>query len=194
MLYLNQLEYSHIKYYHNAAHGGPIEGRDNVGTSGCGLCSLCMIVDHLTTDSLDLEECVRLSEESGANHSFGTDMKILGPIIAERFGLDMDTTTHKSVLIAHLQNGGEAIAHVGNKGEGVPGLFTARGHYVTLISAKNEEICILDPSFKDDKFDTDDRRDKVRIVSPFVYCTVDTLLGEIKGNGFYLFKRKADGR
>ncbi|MBQ7076057.1 MAG: hypothetical protein IJM94_04570, partial [Clostridia bacterium] len=66
MLYVNQLEYPHIKYYHNAANGGPEEGRDNVETSGCGLCCACMMVEHLTTGNLALEECVKLSEENGA--------------------------------------------------------------------------------------------------------------------------------
>ncbi len=191
MLYLNQLEYGHIKYYHNVDNGGPVEGRDTVRSSGCGLCSLCMIVDHLTLESLSIEECVKMSESSGANHAAGTDMKILGPIIAEKFNLDLKTTTDKAEMIAHLQGGGEIIAHVGNKGEGKPGLFTARGHYITLISVNGDEVCILDPSYKEGKFDTDDRKGKVRVVAPFVYCPVDTLMGEIIKLGFYMFKRKS---
>ena len=52
MLYLNQLDYSHIPYYHNAKNGGPPEGRNNVGTSGCGLCCACMMIEHLTPNHL----------------------------------------------------------------------------------------------------------------------------------------------
>ncbi len=43
MLYLNQSDFSDIPYYHNADNGEPIEGRDNVGTSGCGLCCAYMV-------------------------------------------------------------------------------------------------------------------------------------------------------
>ena len=49
MLYVNQLEYRDIPYQHNMAHGGAPEDRRNVATSGCGLCSACMIVDGSDT-------------------------------------------------------------------------------------------------------------------------------------------------
>ena len=58
MLYVNQLEYPHIKYDHNMAHGGPPEGRNSVKTSGCGLCCACMVIDQLTDKTLSVEDCV----------------------------------------------------------------------------------------------------------------------------------------
>ena len=45
MRYLNQLDYRHVPFYHNASGGGVPEDRRNVATSGCGLCSMCMTVD-----------------------------------------------------------------------------------------------------------------------------------------------------
>ena len=189
MLYLNQREYRHIKYYHNASNGGPGE-RDNVATSGCGLCSACMIIDHLTMESLSIEDCVKLSETSGANHSMGTDMTILGEEICKRYNLEMTTTTDRDEMIKHLQSGGEIIAHVGSKTPNTPSLFTNRGHYITIISVDNDEVCILDPSYTPTKFDVDHRRGKVRICEPFIYCPIDTMMGEIKKKGFYMFKRK----
>ena len=188
MLYLNQLDYAHVPYFHNTDNGGPPEGRISVKTSGCGLCCACMIVEHLTTHSLSIEDCVRLSESTGANHGIGTDMKILAPVISDMFGLEFSHTTDREEMIRHLQSGGEIIAHVGCKGD-KPGLFTKRGHYITVISVDRNEVCILDPSYSETKFETEDRRGRVRINAPFIYCTIDTLMGEIKGNGFYMFKR-----
>jgi hypothetical protein len=189
MVYLNQLKYPHVKYNHNMAAGGPPEGRDNVGTSGCGLCSACMVVDALTNISLSIEECVRLSEDNGANMSLGTNMTVLGPIIAEKFGLVYSNTESLDEAIEHLQNGGKIIAHVGHP-EGKPGLFTMRGHYITLISTDGEEVCILDPSYKEDKFTIPERVGKVNDKNaPFLYCDKNILHGETKGHRYHLFSR-----
>lgn len=48
MLYLNQLDHRGVPYRHNVKNGGVPPERQNVATSGCGLCSMCMIVDQLT--------------------------------------------------------------------------------------------------------------------------------------------------
>lgn len=192
MLYLNQLNFSHIPYYHNADNGGPIEGRDNVGTSGCGLCCACMVVEHLTTHKLEIKDCVKLSEENGANRGIGTNMKVLGELIAEKFELEFKTTNDKTEVLNHLRSGGEVIANVSGDREGCTGVFTQRGHYILVLSAQNNTVCILDPSYTDAKFDKDGVREKVSIDAPFIYCDIDTLIEEASNRnpGFYLFKRK----
>ena len=73
MFYINQLDYPHIPYNHNMAHGGPPEGRTSVKTSGCGLCCACMVVAHQTGKVLPMAEFVKLSEENLANQDLGTN-------------------------------------------------------------------------------------------------------------------------
>ncbi len=192
MLYINQLDYPHIKYYHNAANGGPEKGKDNVETSGCGLCCACMMVEHLTTESLALEECVKLSEENGANLKVGTSMRVLGKVVAEKYNLDFSTTNDKEEVLNHLRNGGEVIACVSGKAEGTLAIFTKNEHYIALISAQDETVCILDPSYKEGKFDKDVIRDLMTVKEPFIYCNMDVVMNEAKSlnPAFYLFKRK----
>ena len=190
MLYVNQLEYKDIPYQHNMGNGGAPEDRRNVATSGCGLCCACMVVDGLTDKKLEIADCVRLSEENGANLDVGTDMTVLGPIIAEKFGLIYSRTESLEEAIAHLQSGGMIISHVGHP-EGQAGLFTMRGHYITLISTDGKEFCILDPSYKEGKFDTPERKGKVNDKNaPYLYCDVNILHGETKGSRYHLFARK----
>ena len=190
MRYLNQLEYGHIPYQHNMGNGGAPEERRNVGTSGCGLCSACMVVDGLTDKRLGIEECVRLSEDNKANLDLGTDMTVLGPIIAEKFGLTYGRTESLEEAIAHLQRGGMIISHVSHP-EGQPGLFTYRGHYIVLVATDGKEFCILDPSYKEGKFDIPERVGKVNDKNaPYLYCDVNVLHGETKGTRYHLFARK----
>ena len=190
MRYFNQLEYGHIPYQHNMANGGAPEESRNVATTGCGLCSACMVVDALTDKTLSVEECVRLSEDNAANLSLGTDMTVLGPIVAEKFGLEYSNTESLEEAIDHLKNGGKIISHVGHEGD-LPGLFTMRAHYITLISTDGEDICILDPSYKEGKFDIPERIGKVNDKNaPYLYCNKDVLHNETKGHRYHLFKRK----
>ena len=190
MLYVNQLEYRDIPYQHNMAHGGAPEDRRNVATSGCGLCSACMIVDELTDKTLGLEECVRLSEQSGANLELGTSMSVLGPVIAEKFGLEYSNTKSLEEAIEHLRCGGRIICNVGHP-EGKPGLFTMRGHFIVLISTDGKDFCILDPSYKEGKFDIPERKGKVNDENaPFLYCDVNTLHAETENRRYHLFSRK----
>lgn len=192
MLYLNQLNFRHVPYYHNTENGGPVEGRNNVATSGCGLCCACMLVDHLTSHSLTIEECVKLSEENGANYCPGVDLKMLGKVISEKFGLELTYTNDKEELLQHLAFGGEAVVNVSGDKEGQLGLFTKRRHYMMVIAVENDTVCLLDPNYSVEKYDNDIAREKVCIEEPFIYCSLDTLLKEAAdcNPGFYLFKIK----
>jgi len=193
MLYINQNDYSHVPYQHNMANGGAPVERRNVGTSGCGLCSACMVVEHLTPHHLSVEECVRLSEDNGANLKPGTSMRVLGPVLAEKFGLEFGMTCDPEEMLACLHSGGEAIVSVGSEGDGCRALFTSRGHYMVIIAVDGDEVCILDPGFRPaSNYLKEELKHLVRLDHPFLYCSLDTLMKEVVSRDiyFYLFKRK----
>ena len=93
----------------------------------------------------------------------------------------------------HLRNGGEVIANVSNDREGAVSVFTNRGHYILVVSVEGNRVCILDPSYTEEKFATDNARGKVVVDAPFVYCDIDLLMEEASNRnpGFFLFKRKS---
>lgn len=194
MKYVNQLEYSHIPYpTRTKQEAFAPNGKDTtVRRAGCGLCSACMAVDILTDTTLDIEDCVRMSMESEANHSRGTDMTILGPVLADKFGLVYSQTNDKSEMVAHLQNGGVIIAHVAVPEGKELGLFTKGGHYILLVSTDGKEICILDPSYTPDKFEIPERKGRVNDANaPHLYCDIDTVHSETTPEKvkYHLFKR-----
>lgn len=193
MLYLNQLDYEHVPYQHNMKHGGPPPGKGTAAAAACGPCCLCMVVDHLTCGSLNLLECLELSAKLGANLELGTSLKILGPAVAERFGLTFETTDDAGILAEHLKTGGKAIANSGGDREGHVGLFTHGGHYVEVLSIKGDRVCILDPSYKEGKYEEEGRQGKAEVNAPFVYCSLDVLKEDCanRSPAYYLFKRKS---
>ena len=192
MLYVNQLEYPHLKYNHNMAHGGPPEGRDTVKTSGCGLCCASMVVDQLTDKSLPIEECVRIAEQNGASQEIGTSMKVLGSILADRYDLDFSYTNEIEAAISHLQKGGRVIALVGGDREDYVGLFAKVGHYILLLSFDGDQFCILDPAFSDTKYTEQGRVGRVKVAKPFLYSSKEEVMlaTQEKGTKYYLFSRK----
>ena len=176
MLYLNQLEYPHIPYITHTKHEHIIDKVYSVARSGCGLCCLCMAVDALTTKTLPIEECVRLSEECGANYGAGTDLSMLSPIVAQRYGLDYRTTDDPDEMLVCLQAGGFVIVHVECYPEDEVGLFTKTAHYMSVVSTDGTQVCILDPAYTPEKYHLEGREGKVNDQNaPYLYSHKDTL-------------------
>ncbi len=195
MKYVNQLEYAHIPYPTRTKQPeyAPKGMNSTVRSSGCGLCSVCMAIDVLTDKTLEIEECVRISMECAANHSRGTDMNVLGPVIAEKFDVEYAKTSDLAEAIAHLQGGGVIVVHVGVPEGAEIGLFTNGGHYMLLISTDGKEFCFLDPSYTDEKFKIPERAGRVNEENaPYLYCDVNTVDSEAKHDKvkYHLFSRK----
>ncbi len=191
MIYVNQLEYSDLPYPTCVKQEVP--KNSTVRSSGCGLCSVCMVVDGLTFETLSIEECVRIAMECEANHSRDTDMNVLGPVIAERYGLEYTKTSDLAEAIAHLQRGGKIIAHVGVPEGKEIGLFTKGGHYITLIATDGESFTILDPSYSPTKFEIPERAGRVETKdAPILYCPVEVVHSKTKQNRvkYHLFAKK----
>ena len=128
-----------------------------------------MIVENMTFGHLELTDCLELSAKLGANRQRGTSLKILGPAVAEKYGLTYDTTNDVKKLVEHLQRGGMAIANSGGDREGYVGLFTHGGHYITILSTDGKDACILDPLIKKESTRKKDGRERRRFTSPL--CT-----------------------
>ena len=196
MKYINQLKYPHIPYRTHTADTTKTEEEKmkSISKAGCGLCCACMMVDQLTDKELTLEAAVKMSEESGANYKRGTTMRLLGPALSEKFGIEYYPANELSDVIAALKDGAHVIALVEIDPETKLGLFTNGAHYISLISTDGKEFCILDPSYKPEKFEREDRKGKVDTShAPYLYCDVNTVHAEtsIKSSSkYYVFKRK----
>lgn len=190
MLYINQREHPDVPFPNNAEGGYPAE-KQNIAKAGCGICSLCMVVDHLTTEALSLQACVELAVENKANLRPGTSMIKLGPVVAEKFGLRFSHTSDKEEMLAHLRKGGRVIVNVANRPDGTPGLFTKGGHYMVLVAADGERICFLDPNYSE-AYNEGALKEKVdSSCAPVLYCDADLLEHETENREikYYLFER-----
>ena len=192
MLYINQRRYPNIPYPTDMdTEGSPMQ-KKSVKEAGCGLCSLCMVVDHLTTKKLGLVECRDLAIALGANRKPGTDMKIIGPVVAERFGLSYAETSDIKKVNKTLHEGGEVIINAGGDHDGYSGIFTHGGHFMVIISEKGGKYCVLDPSQHKAKFKQALLEKKLSIDGYFIYTDAALLLKESENRSpaFYLFARK----
>lgn len=187
MKILNQNDYPNIEYKTNlndkTSHAY-LEG--SIESSGCGLCCLIMMIEQLTTDSLSIEEAIKLSYDNEANLKVGTNMRILGPIIAEKYDLSYETTNDEEVMIKHLQNGGCAIINTGGNREGYKSIFCHVGHYILAIGYTNPYVRILDPDYKVSKYDT---QNTVVDKKGILYATKEVLHQETDNRTpkYYLF-------
>ena len=181
-----------MHYEHNVDNGGVAPEKQNIKTAGCGICSLTMVVNHLTARAFSLEDCIEAAYKSGANRVHGSRMRWLAPPVAEEYGLDYRMTTSIDEAIECIRDGGEVIALVRGDRDGKRGLFTSIGHYITLIAYDGKEFTILDPGYKEERYAMPEHEGKTRVLYPFVYATRDVIKEEEDNSvaAYYLFKRK----
>ena len=91
MEYINQYDYPHIPYPH--PEGVYTDKEPTIALCGCGLCSLWMVIRMLTEEKPSLEDLIQMSIDSGANVSHGTQMRILAPYAAKKYGLQCTLST-----------------------------------------------------------------------------------------------------
>ncbi len=193
MLYINKYDYDDIEYLTDMGNENREPEAETIASSGCGLCCLCMVVENMTMGHLAPLACRDLSYRYGANMEPGTDMSILGPIVAEKFGLIYRPSDDMDEVLSVLHSGGMAIARPYGDREGYTGVFSHAPHFVLIISADEKELCVLDPAPEAGKFEQPGRAGKIdSICQPFIYCTSSTLDEDCTDSSprYYLFTRK----
>lgn len=191
MKFLNQLDYSQRLYVTRTDMDGEDRERGKATTirsSGCGLCTAVMVADRLLPNcEFGLEDALALSYEAKANYEVGTNYDVYAPVFAEKLGLRLEMTNDIERLRHCLRTGGAAVINVG------PGLFTRGGHYVAAINEEPDgRIAILDPSYREGKFDEDARRDQVEIKKGVIVLCEASALAEdaaVRNPGYFLFWR-----
>ena len=192
MKFICQLDYPHLLYITRTS----LEGEEfekgkstTVKTSGCGLCAAIMMADQLLPNcDFDLPQAIDLSYELNANIRKGTTYTIYAPVLAERLGLRYESSWEIADVHRCLRSGGSVVALVKK------GLFAGSGHYINVIGYEPDgRFVILDPSFRDDKYDTPERKGRVEIKNRYlVICQEKELASEVQEQNvpYYLFWRK----
>jgi len=194
MKHINQRRYSYIPYPQLMDEpDNPYGKKGTVRSGGCGLCSTCMVIDQLTTEEFSVRECTELSIATGANHGDGTDMHILGPVVAKKFNLYFSKTNDIGEVVKALHNGGSVVATVTANCEGNKGIFTKGGHYIALMAAdEDDEITVLDPSWTSKKYKKWVKEGLVREDGTVVYVSPEVLHTETNPHRTtsFIFRRK----
>ena len=193
MRHINQRRYAYIPYpQHTEEPDNPRGKNITVRNGGCGLCSACMVVEQLTTEKFSVREAAELSVAVGGSHGSGTDMEVFGPVVAEKFNLDFITTNDINQAVEAIRDGGRVIARMANLEAHQKGIFTKKDHYITVIAATKDEVCILDPSWTSKKFTKWEKEGLVRLEGTLVYTTPEILHNERNTfvPAYYIFRRK----
>ena len=200
MKFVNQLDYPHIHYSHNLSHPEMPQMKEGTfAKSACGLASPMMGADRLLVNyKFDIRDAMALIYETGANKGIGSKIRYACPVFAHRFGLDFEMTNDPEAVRNCLRTGGCVIACSGGDREGYTGIFTHGGHYIVLINEERDgRIAILDPAYKEGKYDEEARKDKVQVLpgaakDKIILSDMQTLVEDCSNRdpGFYMFWRK----
>lgn len=195
MIYVNQLLYKDTIYITHTEDEKSEYGKTTTfSASGCGLASAMMVLDRLlVNEKFTIEDAMELSYSCRANNTAGTSYSRFAPAFAERFNLKYEISDDPERLRYCLRTGGAAVIHCRKRDDYYP-MFTKGGHYVCAISeAEDGRIVILDPSYKEGKFDIPERAGRVEVKDGvFCLCEMQSLVEEslgVKPRCFHLFWR-----
>ena len=198
MKYVNQKKYPDWIYVTRAGMEGELKetGRTTtISSSGCGLCSSVMVLDRLIPESrFELEDAIQLSYDAKANLSWGTDFEVLAPVLAEKYGLELEMSNEPERLRCCLQTGGVAVLHVKGDRADYVGVFSHGGHYAVAISEERDgRIAVLDPSYFEGKYEEEGRKGLVEMKNDFIaLCDINVIIEDTAPAdiSFFLFWRK----
>lgn len=192
-LYVNQLDYENVEYRTHASNPGDEKyyKHGNISCAGCGLCSGSMLVSYLTGKQMDIETFRDLAYVSKSNADVGTDMQIYSQALARKFNLKSENTSRIEDMIRCLASGGAAIINVGGDHDDHVGIFSDVGHYIFAkgYDQSRNELEILDPAFKKDKFNIPGRREYVRVNNFTLYSSPEAVALDTQNRdpAYYLF-------
>ena len=198
MKYVNQKKYPDIPYITGLALEGEAGERGKtttVSSSGCGLCAAVMIADRLLPNcQFSLEDAMGISYACKANGYKGTTYTVFAPEFAKHCKLDLEMTCDPERLRYCLRTGGAAALHTKGNQEGHIGTFSTVGHWVVAISEERDgRIAVLDPAYKEGRYDREGRKGLVEVVHDVVaLCSMETVVADTGAADpcFYLFWRK----
>lgn len=184
--FYNQNDYPHIPYVYD-------NPKSSVASSGCGLCSCCMVVENLMGKPFTPAEAVKVALDCGARDDTGTEISILAPAVCDKFGMTCEFTNDAGRVLQFLQKGeGMVIANSGGDREGWTGVFTHGGHFIVLAAAQGRKITVLDPAVKPGKFDEPGRAGKVVLEGSIAYTDIAVLAKDCDNRtpAYVLFRKK----
>lgn len=154
MYYYNQENYNSVGYDNPST-----SKKETIKTSGCGVCSACMVFNNLAGKELyTVAQMAKFSLSNGCRDNYGTNVKsLLTALCKANKAFSFTTTTDESKLVAHLKKGGMAIANQGDSYN----VFSTAGHFVVAYKMSGNNIQVLDPQMYNGKYDAYSRPSRI---------------------------------
>ncbi len=122
----------------------PPDKTQTIGSSGCGVVSLTMVIETLTDKKFNPIDSAKWSVDNGYRTADAGTSPNAFAAAADKFNINArDIGSDFSAAQKALKKGGLVIASVG------PGTFTTQGHYLVIRKYDNEKYYLADPNSKD---------------------------------------------
>ena len=184
-----QLDYENVPYPCTAT------GFGTVADNGCGPCCASMVAENMLHISFPVQEACRLAIACGARDKPGTDMHVFAPAFAQTMGLDLMVTEDTEEVRRFLaQSRGMVIANTRGDREGYTGVFSDSAHYIVLTDLEGEFVRVLDPMYRDGRYDSPGRKGKVRMEGNEAIALLSVISQDCMSRPYFLFSRREESK
>ena len=139
---------------------------ETIKTSGCGICSACMIVSNLSDTVIEPPQMADYSVKNGyridgVGTSFG-----LYTAIAKKYNLKMVQVFDIESAIRCVKNGGLVVCSTNG---GTNKLFSTAGHLFVMSGIVGSDVEFVDPDFYEGRYSNSYRKARSYIINGKVY-------------------------
>lgn len=183
----NQNNYANIPYPSKQFPNATVK------SGGCGLCCSANVLQYFGI-KVDVKSLAEYFCDSGIRANSGTDMSKASEYIKKLTGCEVIKTNSEGELKEYLTKGGIAIANV----DGINDIFSTQGHFINVISVKDNVFTIFDVGYYQGKFDSEYRKKYVTVGEEngnvVQYCKSEVLNLDTKERNpnYYIFYKKEE--
>lgn len=166
-------------------------GFGTVADNGCGPCCASMVAENMLHISFPVQEACRLAIACGARDKPGTDIYVF----VQTVGLDLLVTEDAEEVRRFLvPNKGMVITNTRGDREGYTGVFSNSVHYTVLTDLEGEFVRVLDPMYRDGRYDSPGRKGKVRMEGNEAIALLSVISQDCMSRPYFLFSRREESK
>ena len=168
----------------NVAYSAKAPHTETIKSSGCGICSACIIVSNLTDTYIEPPQMAKYSVEKGHRiDGVGTAFSIY-PDIAKKYNLKCTQAYDIYKAVDCVRNMGMVVCST-NGGENK--LFSTGGHLFVMCDVIGNDCVFIDPDNYSGKYNTAYRKARCRVENGKIYVNINEAKKHI--NAYFCFER-----
>ena len=158
------------KRWADVSYSAKVPHTETIKSSGCGVCSACMVISNLTNNIVEPPEMARYAVENGFRIDGVGTAHSLYPALAKKYNLKCSQTSDIYKAVECVRNGGMVVCSTNG---GTNKLFSTGGHLFVMSDCIGNDCEFFDPDNYFGKYKTQYRKERCYEINDKIYSNIN---------------------